>query len=101
MHKVIIFLIILFFMFCSVLPSEVDETGLMHLLLCRVILGKQEVITADSNQFHPSSSEFDSGVDDLSAPKKYFVWSAYMNSHILPCYIISFENPYLRGKLLN
>ena len=87
-------------MFCSVLSSEVDEIGLRHLLLCRVILGKQEVVT-DSNQFHPSSLEFDSGVDDLSAPRKHIVWSAYMNSHILPCYIISFEAPYLRGKLLN
>ncbi|XWS63662.1 hypothetical protein CRYUN_Cryun06bG0120400 [Craigia yunnanensis] len=81
----------------SVLSSE---TGLRHLLLCRVILGKQEVVT-DSNQFLPSSPEFDSGVDDLSAPRKYIVWSAYMNSHILPCYIISFEAPYLRGKQLN
>ncbi|XWS34795.1 hypothetical protein CRYUN_Cryun21dG0068100 [Craigia yunnanensis] len=86
------------FPFDSVLPSEVDETGLMHLLLCRVILGKQEVVTADSNQFHPSSPEFDSGIDDLSAPRKYFVWSAYMNSHILPCYIISFKTPYVRGS---
>ncbi|XP_022726872.1 probable inactive poly [ADP-ribose] polymerase SRO2 isoform X2 [Durio zibethinus] len=85
------------FSFDSVLSSEVDETGLRHLLLCRVILGKQEVVT-DSNQFHPSSPEFDSGVDDLSAPRKYIVWSAYMNSHILPCYIISFEAPYLRDS---
>ncbi|XWS69006.1 hypothetical protein CRYUN_Cryun04dG0142500 [Craigia yunnanensis] len=88
------------FSFDSVLSSEVDETGLRHLLLCCVILGKQEVVT-DSNQFYPSSPEFDSGVDDLSAPRKYIVWSAYMNSHILPCYIISFEAPYLSGKQLN
>ncbi|XP_022733140.1 probable inactive poly [ADP-ribose] polymerase SRO2 isoform X4 [Durio zibethinus] len=86
------------FSFDSVLSSEVDENGLGLLLLCRVILGKQEVVTADSNQFHPSSPEFDSSVDDLSAPRKYIVWSPYMNSHILPCYIISFEAPYLRGS---
>ncbi|XWS22602.1 hypothetical protein CRYUN_Cryun29cG0050200 [Craigia yunnanensis] len=86
------------FSFDSVSSSAVDETGLRHLLLCRVILEKQEVVTADSNQFHPSSPEFDSGVDDLSAPRKYIVWSAYMNSHILPCYIISFEAPHLIGS---
>ncbi|XVF84981.1 hypothetical protein PTKIN_Ptkin17bG0082200 [Pterospermum kingtungense] len=79
----------------SVLSSEVDEFGLKHLLLCRVILGKQEVVTTNSNRFHPSSPEFDSGVDDLSAPRKYFFWSAYMNSYILPRFIISFKAPYL------
>ncbi|XVF02461.1 hypothetical protein REPUB_Repub04eG0177300 [Reevesia pubescens] len=81
----------------GVLSSEVDDNGLGHLLLCRVILGKQEVMTADSNQCHPSSPEFDSGVDDLSAPRKYIIWSTYLNSHILPVYIISFKAPSLRG----
>ncbi|MBA0574864.1 hypothetical protein Golob_027929 [Gossypium lobatum] len=79
----------------SVLGSKVDETGVRHLLLCRVILGKQELVTGNCNdRFHPSSPEFDSGVDDLSAPRKYIIWSTYMNSHILPCYIISFGAPY-------
>ncbi|XVE85077.1 hypothetical protein DITRI_Ditri17bG0063200 [Diplodiscus trichospermus] len=82
----------------SLLSTKVDETGLGYMFLCRVILGKQEVVTADSNQYLPSSPEFDSGVDNLSAPRKYIVWSSYMNSHILPCYIISFEAPYLRGS---
>ncbi|XVE92427.1 hypothetical protein REPUB_Repub01dG0096300 [Reevesia pubescens] len=86
------------FSFVSLLSSEVDDNGLGHLLLCRVILGKQEVVTADSNQFHPSSAELDSGVDDLLVPRKYIIWSPYMNSHILPCYIISFEAPYLRAS---
>ncbi|GMI87776.1 similar to RCD one 2 [Hibiscus trionum] len=86
------------FSFGSVLSSKVDETGLNHLLLCRVILGKAEVVTAgDCNgRFHPSSPEFDSGVDNLSDPRRYIIWSTYMNSHILPGFIISFEAPFLR-----
>ncbi|XP_021293131.1 probable inactive poly [ADP-ribose] polymerase SRO2 isoform X3 [Herrania umbratica] len=83
------------FAFDSVLSSEADENGLRHVLLCRVILGKQEVLTANSNQFHPTSPEFDSGVDDLSAPRKYIVWSVYMNTHILPSYVISIKTPCL------
>ncbi|EOY00492.1 RCD one 2, putative isoform 2 [Theobroma cacao] len=86
------------FAFDSVLSSEADENGLRHVLLCRVILGKQEVLTANSNQFHPTSPEFDSGVDDLSAPRKYIVWSVYMNTHILPSYVISIKAPYLIGS---
>ncbi|KAK8537272.1 hypothetical protein V6N12_043440 [Hibiscus sabdariffa] len=83
----------------SVLSSTVDESGLRHLLLCRVILGKQEVVTGDSSdQFHPISSEFDSGVDDISAPTKYIIWNSRLNFSILPCYIVSFEAPYLSGK---
>ncbi|KAE8690812.1 hypothetical protein F3Y22_tig00110893pilonHSYRG00558 [Hibiscus syriacus] len=78
--------------YACVLSSKVDDTGLRHLLLCRVILGKQEVVTGDCNvQLHPSSPEFNSGVDDLSTPRKYIIWSPSINSHILPCYIISFE----------
>ncbi|KAK8657344.1 hypothetical protein V6N13_035588 [Hibiscus sabdariffa] len=80
----------------SVLSSTVDENGLRHLLLCRVILGKQEVVTGDSSdQFHPISSDFDSGVDDISAPTKYIIWNSRLNFSILPCYIVSFEAPYL------
>ncbi|KAM5572037.1 putative inactive poly [ADP-ribose] polymerase SRO5 [Rosa sericea] len=73
---------------------SVDEDGLRHLLLCRVILGKQEVVLpGNSEQYHPSSQEFDSGVDRLFAPKKYIVWSTHMNTHILPEYVISFRAP--------
>ncbi|XP_074356251.1 putative inactive poly [ADP-ribose] polymerase SRO2 [Apium graveolens] len=75
----------------SVLSSEVDANGLRHILLCRVILGKTEEICAGSEQFQPSSEEFDTGVDNLDQPKKYIVWSCYMNSHILPIFVISFN----------
>lgn len=79
------------------LSSSVDENGLRHLLLCRVILGNMEEISLGSEQFQPSSKDFDSGVDNLSSPKKYIIWRAYMNSHILPAYIISFKAPCLTG----
>ncbi|XP_023877877.1 probable inactive poly [ADP-ribose] polymerase SRO2 [Quercus suber] len=75
------------------LSSDVDEDGLKHILLCRVIMGNMEVICPGSNQFHPSSQNFDSGVDNLLAPRRYIVWSANMNSHIFPIFIISFKVP--------
>ncbi|XP_059644263.1 probable inactive poly [ADP-ribose] polymerase SRO5 [Cornus florida] len=81
----------------SVKSSIVDEDGVRHVLLCRVILGKTELVHPGSEQCHPSSEEFDSGVDNLSAPKKYIVWSTHMNSHILPEYVISLKAPSLNG----
>ena len=77
--------------FCSVLSSDADDSGLRHIILCRVILGKSEQIRAGSEQFQPSSEEFDSGVDNLDEPNKYIIWSCYMNSHILPSFVISFK----------
>ncbi|CAK9138613.1 unnamed protein product [Ilex paraguariensis] len=78
----------------SVKSSVIDENGLRHLLLCRVILGKMELVHPGSGQSHPSSEEFDSGVDNLLSPKKYIVWSTHMNTHILPEYVISFRAPF-------
>ncbi|GFZ17459.1 similar to RCD one 5 [Actinidia rufa] len=77
----------------SVQSSVVDEDGLRHVLLCRVILGNAELVHPGSKQCYPSSEEFDSGVDNLSTPKKYIVWSSHMNTHILPEYIVSFRAP--------
>ncbi|GMQ10314.1 hypothetical protein CsSME_00053367 [Camellia sinensis var. sinensis] len=77
----------------SVKSSIVDNDGLKHVLLCRVILGNMEVVQPGSEQCYPSSEEFDSGVDNLVTPKKYIVWSTHMNTHILPEYIISFRAP--------
>ncbi|KAG8366117.1 hypothetical protein BUALT_Bualt17G0042500 [Buddleja alternifolia] len=74
----------------SALKAEEDENGVRHMLLCRVILGKTEIISADSKQFHPSATDFDSGIDNPLDPRKYIIWTPYMNSHIFPNYIISF-----------
>ncbi|XP_019152539.1 PREDICTED: probable inactive poly [ADP-ribose] polymerase SRO5 isoform X2 [Ipomoea nil] len=71
-----------------------DENGVRHLLLCRVILGKMEVVASGSGQWHPSSQDqfaSVSGVDDLVSPSKYIVWSSNMNTHILPQYVVSFR----------
>ncbi|GKV18933.1 hypothetical protein SLEP1_g29248 [Rubroshorea leprosula] len=73
--------------------AVVDEDGLRHVFLCRVILGKTEIVQPGSQQCCPSSNEFDSGVDNLLSPKKYIVWSTHMNTHILPEFILSFRAP--------
>ncbi|KAK4803877.1 hypothetical protein SAY86_003694 [Trapa natans] len=79
--------------------APVDGDGLRHLFLCRIILGKPELVRPGSNQYHPSSDEFDSGVDSLDCPKKYIVWSTHMNTHVLPEYVLSVRAPCnSRGK---
>ncbi|PWA56759.1 Poly(ADP-ribose) polymerase, catalytic domain-containing protein [Artemisia annua] len=45
----------------SVESAIVDGDGVKHILLCRVLLGKTEVVNRFSTQCHPSSEEFDSG----------------------------------------
>ncbi|GMH01279.1 hypothetical protein Nepgr_003118 [Nepenthes gracilis] len=84
----------------SVQSSTVDEDGLRHVLLCRVLLGKTELLSPGSSQSNPTSDEFDSGVDDLLSPKKYIFWIANMNAQILPEYVLSFRAaPCLGGSL--
>ncbi|KAL1564960.1 putative inactive poly [ADP-ribose] polymerase SRO5 [Salvia divinorum] len=75
----------------SLALGTADEDGLMHMLLCRVIMGKMETVLLGSDQYNPSCEEFDSGVDDLSSPRKYIVWSSRMNTHILPEYVLTFK----------
>ena len=83
--------------FFSVKSSFADRDGVRHLLLCRVILGRTKVVQRGTEQCHPSCEDYDSGVDNLSAPKKYIVWCTRMNTHILPEYIISFRASCLKG----
>ncbi|KAF8037118.1 hypothetical protein BT93_B0131 [Corymbia citriodora subsp. variegata] len=73
--------------------APMDRDGLRHLLLCRVILGKSELINFGSQQSHPSSEQYDSGVDDLLSPTRYIVWNTHINTHVLPEYVISFRAP--------
>ncbi|KAH6826772.1 hypothetical protein C2S53_016910 [Perilla frutescens var. hirtella] len=82
---------------CAMRAKE-DENGVRHILLCRVILGNTETIAAGSRQFQPSCTDFDSGIDNPLSPTKYTIWSAYMNSHIFPNYIITFTAPSLAGS---
>lgn len=60
-------------------------------MLCRVILGTVELVHPGSRQSCPSSSNFDSGVDDLQNPQYYIVWNMNMNTHIFPEFVISFK----------
>lgn len=72
---------------------DVDENGVRHMVLCRVIMGNMEVVHPGSKQFHPSCENFDSGVDDLQNPRHYVVWSMNINTHIFPEYVVSFKVP--------
>lgn len=78
-------------LYTSCVLSEADGDGERHAVLCRVIMGNPERVPAGSFQFHPSSDQFDSGVDELVNPRWYIVWSTHMNSHIHPEYVVSFK----------
>ncbi|XP_057871471.2 probable inactive poly [ADP-ribose] polymerase SRO2 [Cryptomeria japonica] len=82
--------------YVSALYSDIDENGEQHMMMCRVILGHTELVKPGSRQCHPSSEDFDTGVDDLTNPRRYIVWSTHMNTHILPEYVVSFRvSPHL------
>ncbi|KAG6411536.1 hypothetical protein SASPL_129619 [Salvia splendens] len=70
---------------------DVDENDTRHMVFCRVIMGNMELVSGGSTQFHPSSEEFDSGVDKLPNPNRYVVWNMNMTSHIYPECAISFK----------
>lgn len=56
-----------------------------------MILGRSEVVHPGTGQWHPSSDEFDTGVDNLLSPRKYIVWSTQMNSYVFPEFMVSFR----------
>ncbi|KAH1050868.1 hypothetical protein AAZX31_08G120500 [Glycine max] len=81
----------------SAMCTVADEHGFRHVLLCKVILGKVEAVHAGSKQSQPSSKQYDTGVDDISAPRRHTIWTAYLNTHIHPNYIICFKyNNYIK-----
>lgn len=61
------------------------------MVLCRVILGNEELLHFGSEQSYPSNEKYDSGVDDLESPTYYTVWNMNMNTHIYPEYVVSFK----------
>ncbi|AES71520.1 putative poly(ADP-ribose) polymerase, catalytic domain, RST domain of plant [Medicago truncatula] len=75
----------------SVKSCAVGRDGVRHLILCRVILGRTEIVQADTKQCYPSCADYDSGVDSFSAPTKYMIWSSRMNTHVWPAYVLSFK----------
>ncbi|XP_038887800.1 inactive poly [ADP-ribose] polymerase RCD1 [Benincasa hispida] len=77
-----------------------DEKGVRYIAFCHVILGNVEVVAPGCEPYHPSSVNFDSGVDDLHNPSQYLVWNVNMKSHIFPEYVVSFKissSPLERG----
>ncbi|KAL5861946.1 hypothetical protein ACOSQ3_003235 [Xanthoceras sorbifolium] len=70
---------------------DVDENGVRHMIFCRVIMGNMETLCPGTKQFHPSTEDFDSGVDDLQNPKHFTVWNMNMNTHIFPEFVVSFK----------
>ncbi|KAF5729732.1 hypothetical protein HS088_TW20G00096 [Tripterygium wilfordii] len=75
----------------SVDYCDVDENGMRYLLFCRVILGNMERLCPGTQQFHPSSEEFDSGVDNLQNPRNYVIWNMNANTHIYPEFAVGFK----------
>lgn len=75
----------------SVKFCDVDENGVQHMMLCRIIMGSMEQVQPGSEQFHPSCEDFDSGVDSIQNPRLYMIWSTNMNTHIHPEYVVSFK----------
>lgn len=58
-----------------------------------MLLGQSEVIASGSDfQFLPSSLDYDTGTDSMSNPSLHVIWSPFINSHILPWYIVSFTS---------
>lgn len=72
--------------------SSCNEDGTRFLLFSRIIMGKSEVMGSTA-QSYPSSPEFDSGVDSLTSPKKYMIWSTHMNTHVLPEFVVCIKTP--------
>ncbi|XP_057418944.1 inactive poly [ADP-ribose] polymerase RCD1-like [Lotus japonicus] len=81
--------------YASARYCDIDENGVRHLALCRVIMGNMEVIHpafgSDTVQFQPSSPEYDNGVDNIQCPRYYVVWNMNKNTHIHPEFVVSFK----------
>ncbi|KAJ1298125.1 hypothetical protein BS78_01G429400 [Paspalum vaginatum] len=77
--------------YTSAMLAKADGSGETHIVLCRVLMGRPEVVPAGSSQSRPSSDEYDTAVDKLENPMWYVVWSKDMNTRILPEYVVSFK----------
>uniref|UniRef100_A0A0D9V2A8 PARP n=1 Tax=Leersia perrieri TaxID=77586 RepID=A0A0D9V2A8_9ORYZ len=73
--------------------SDVDENGIVHMMLCRVIMGNVEIVHHGSRQHRPSNEYFDSGVDDLKKPQHYIVWDINLNSHVYSEFVVTIKLP--------
>ncbi|XP_057443646.1 inactive poly [ADP-ribose] polymerase RCD1-like [Lotus japonicus] len=81
--------------YASARYCDIDENGVRHLILCRLIMGNMEIlrpsINTNTGQFQPSNSKYDNGVDDIQCPRYYIIWNVNINTHIYPEFVISFK----------
>jgi hypothetical protein len=82
-----------FYICYSSLYCDMDENGIKHLVLCRVIMGKMELLRPSNDQCCSSGYEYDNGVDDIQSPEHYVVWNMNINTHIYPEFVVSFKAP--------
>ncbi|XXG40850.1 hypothetical protein AAC387_Pa01g1465 [Persea americana] len=75
----------------SLKSCDVDEDDLQHMVLGQVIMGRMKQVQPGSEHFHPSSEDFDSGVDDILNPRLYVICNSHMNTHIRAGYLVSFK----------
>ncbi|CAL9138415.1 unnamed protein product [Musa acuminata var. zebrina] len=71
--------------------SDVDESCVIHLMLCRIVMGNVELIHPGSEQCQPSNENFDTGVDDFQKPRHYIIWDMNLLTHIYAEYIVTFR----------
>ncbi|KAK3419593.1 hypothetical protein EUGRSUZ_G00207 [Eucalyptus grandis] len=74
--------------------APVDHDGLKDVLLCQVIWRKLKLVNFGSDQSYPSLGQYNLGIDNLSSPTRYIVWSTWsthVNTYVLPEHVISFR----------
>ncbi|KAF3576429.1 hypothetical protein DY000_02029417 [Brassica cretica] len=76
----------------SATHCDIDENGVRHMVLCRVIMGNMEPLGGgDRAQFFTVGEEYDNGVDNVLSPKHYLVWNMNVNTHVYPEFVVSFK----------
>ncbi|XP_062200098.1 uncharacterized protein LOC133902501 [Phragmites australis] len=71
-------------LYTSAMLAKTDENDEAHIVLCRMLMGWLEAISAGSSRSSPSSDDYDSAVDNLVNPQWYIMWNKDMNTRILP-----------------
>ncbi|CAN6825299.1 unnamed protein product [Brassica oleracea] len=88
----------------SATHCDIDENGVRHMVLCRVIMGNMEPLGGDRAQSFTGGEEYDNGVDNVLSPKHYLVWNMNVNTHVYPEFVVSFKLlsiPNAEGDLLS
>lgn len=73
--------------------ADIEEVGLIRMILCRVIMGNVEPLVLNSKQFQPTNDTFDSGADNIQSPNCYVIWDTDLEKRILPEYVVTIKMP--------